>query len=230
MSVQPSKRDSWSAWRKRALTTPSVGCSPKSTWNAEWTSRRSCWKMQSTVCPTLFNYLHVSCVFCYSQLMTKEPLEKLGFKDLKDSSPKQADWNTKLWQPAVKGGVSPMWQVHQCFNWWNHKDCCMKRGNNCYNEDIVVLTGAFKATVAWKLFCKWAQMGCTWIYCILSCQYFMFKVCCAQNYSIVVSVYAHICEDPVMLSRKATGGMQAKIGLLSIIFVSPIEIDNKTYI
>ncbi|TNN04167.1 cytochrome c oxidase assembly protein COX19 [Takifugu rubripes] len=30
------------------------------------------------------------------QLMTKEPLEKLGFKDLKDSSPKQANGNTKL--------------------------------------------------------------------------------------------------------------------------------------
>lgn len=100
----------------------------------------------------LFNSLHVSCIFFYSQLMTKEPLEKLGFKDLKYSSPKQADGNTKLWQPAVKGGVTPMWQVNQCFNWLNHKDCCMK--NNCYNENIAVLTGAFKANVGWKLFCK----------------------------------------------------------------------------
>lgn len=32
-----------------------------------------------------------------SQLMTKEPLEKLGFRDLKDSSPKQTDGNPELW-------------------------------------------------------------------------------------------------------------------------------------
>lgn len=98
----------------------------------------------------------------------------------------------------------------------------MKRGSNCYNEDIVVLRPWWpESYFVNKL--KWVAHEY-----ILSCQYFLFKVCCAQNYSIFVSVDAHICEDPVMLSRKATGGMQAKIGLLSIFFTSPIEIENKT--
>lgn len=117
-----------------------------------------------------------------------------------------------------------VWQVHQCFNWWNHKDCCLKRGSNCYNEDIVFLRPWWpKSYFINRL--KWVAHEY-----ILSCKYFLFKVSCAQNYSILLSVDALICEDAAMLSRKATGGMQAKMGLLSIIFASPIEIDNKTWL
>lgn len=58
----------------------------------------------------------------------------------------------------------------------------------------------------------------------------LISVCLLCSELFNLSVYAHICEDPVMLSQKATGGMQAKIGLLSMIFASPIEIYNNTYI
>lgn len=78
------------------MTTPSVGCSPKSTWNVEWTGKISCLKTQP-VCPVVFDSVDiVFVIYFFSQLMTKEPLEKLGFKDLKEPFPKQADGKTNV--------------------------------------------------------------------------------------------------------------------------------------
>lgn len=45
--------------------------------------------------PFSLTLLTLSVIFL-SQLMAKEPLEKLGFKDLKETSPKQAAGNTDV--------------------------------------------------------------------------------------------------------------------------------------
>ncbi len=39
-SVKPSRISLWDAWETTASTTPSADCSPKTTWNAGWTSKK----------------------------------------------------------------------------------------------------------------------------------------------------------------------------------------------
>lgn len=96
-SVKPSRRCSWGAWETTALTTPSADCSLRSTWNVAWTSKNTHHKKRDLACLTLFINHQLSCGFC-SQLMTREPLEKLGFRDLMDPPPSQAEGDAKPWR------------------------------------------------------------------------------------------------------------------------------------
>lgn len=97
--VRPLRSCLWSAWGTTVLTTPSVDCSQRSIWCVAWTSKskRTTFHID---CVSRMQFLSWNRVFhhiFFSQLMTREPLEKLGFQDLVDPPPGDAEGDAKPW-------------------------------------------------------------------------------------------------------------------------------------